>query len=324
MPEKQIIENAIANLDIQLGIKLKWMPDKLLDGKIELIWQGKTFTYIVEVKKELRTHQLNAIYDLKNTVSNLLMVANRIYPKEKEQLRLHKIPYIETNGNIYVENQNMLIWIDNMKTNTTRKEVGNRAFTKTGLKVLFQFMNNPELVNKPHRDIAHVANVALGNIPQVINGLKETGYLQKLDKKTYVWNNRKQLLERWIADYNTILKPGLQKATFKLPVNYNDVKLNINKTVWGGEPAADLLTNYLRPEKYTIYTEENQLELIKNYKFIPDPNGELTVYEKFWIQDNLKKTAPPLIVYADLVMEGGKRNLETAKMIFDEHIEPNL
>lgn len=32
----------------------------------------------------------------------------------------------------------------------------------------------------------------------------------------------------------------------------------------GGEPAADILTNHLRPEKVIIYTKDNRIDLIKD------------------------------------------------------------
>jgi hypothetical protein len=44
----------------------------------------------------------------------------------------------------------------------------------------------------------------------------------------------------------------------------------------------------------------------------------------FWDKNKFEKTAPPLLVYAELILEGGKRNNETAKLIFDEYIQPKL
>ena len=95
------------------------------------------------------------------------------------------------------------------------------------------------------------------------------------------------------------------------------------KTVWGGEAAADMLTNHLRPEKFLIYTKENRMDLIKNYRLMPDKNGEVEVLDMFWNKTE-GLTAPPIVVYADLMLEGGKRNKETAVKIYNEYIEPNL
>lgn len=54
---------------------------------------------------------------------------------------------------------------------------------------------------------------------------------------------------------------------------------------------------------------------------MPDTNGEIEVYETFWEKGYEKeKCAPPLLVYADLIINGDKRSLETAKIIYDQYL----
>jgi hypothetical protein len=126
-----------------------------------------------------------------------------------------------------------------------------------------------------------------------------------------------------MVEYPTVLRPKLVKERYRLKGDWQELVYNHHKTVWGGEPAADLLTNHLRPEKFILYTKENRTDLIKNYRLMPDINGEVEVLEMFWEQKD-EKTAPPLLVYADLMLEGGKRNKETAEIIYNEYIQPNL
>ena len=97
-----------------------------------------------------------------------------------------------------------------------------------------------------------------------------------------------------------------------------------DKTVWGGEPAGDIITNHLRPEKFIIYTKETTKDLIKNYKLFPDDDGEIGVYDMFWNNNYNTNTAPNELVYTDLMITDDKRCIETAKLIFDEYIQPNL
>ena len=106
---------------------------------------------------------------------------------------------------------------------------------------------------------------------------------------------------------------------------WKDLELDTTKTVWGGEPAAELLTNYLKPAEFTIYTGESRMELIKNYRLIPDDKGNVEVYEKIWRNDGLEhKTAPPLVVYADLMENNDRRSIETAQKIYDEYLQTQL
>lgn len=321
--EKEIIYTALENLHHNTGIEGTWQENGPLDGVLDLTVYGQKYTFVVEVKRELRTHQLQQIEDLFCQYEHFLVLANRLFPKIKEELRQKAIPYLEANGNIFLKKEGLLINVDTQKPIYIGKNKGNRAFTKTGLKVLFYLLQHKEAINLTQRELAEKANVGLGNIPQVIEGLKETGYVTPLNKRTYVWENRKTLLERWIAEYATVLRPRLVKERYALKCQWQDIALDNNKTMWGGEPAADILTNHLRPEKFLIYTQEARMDLIRNYRLMPDKNGEVEVLEMFWKQEQ-GETVPPLLVYADLMLEGGKRNKETAEKIYHEYIQPNL
>jgi hypothetical protein len=75
-----------------------------------------------EIKQELRMHQLSQIVKIKQTHPNLMVVAQRIYAREKEQLREMNIAYLEASGNIYIKVKNIWLWIDNNKATETKKK----------------------------------------------------------------------------------------------------------------------------------------------------------------------------------------------------------
>ena len=306
------------------GITHRWKQDGPLDGMLILTIYNKEIPFNVIVRKELRQYQLNELWLLHQEYENLMIFAENIFPKIKNALRNSGIAYVETNGNLFIRKKEVYFFVNTNKNINKKKNNTNRAFTKTGLKVILHFLMNKNLVNKTQREIAETTGVALGNIPLVINGLKETGYLLRLNNKKYVWENRKELLEIWINKYATELRPKLKRNNYMLKRNWKELKLNNEHTVWGGEPAADLLTNYLRPEKFILYTREDNLNLMRHYHLIPKENGEVEVLEIFWKGKSNTTTAPPLLIYTDLILEGGKRNIETAQLIFNEYIEPNL
>lgn len=321
--KQEIVHIALENLNQATGIQAVYQNEHPLDGILDMTFNGLKYTFTVEIKRELRTHQLREVENYFHRYENFLLVAKGIFPKIKEELREKGIPYLEANGNIFLKKEGLFLFIDTQKPLDVEKNKSNRAFTKTGLKVVFYLLQHKEEINITQRELAEKVKVALGNIPQVIEGLKETGYLIPLNNKNYVWENRKALLERWIAEYATVLRPKLVKERYAIKGNWKEIPLDNYKTVWGGEPAADILTNHLRPEKLIIYTKEDRMDLIKNYRLMPDKNGEVEVLEMFWKSNN-DNTAPPILVYADLVLEGGKRNKETAAKIYHEYIEPNL
>ena len=66
-------------------------------------------------------------------------------------------------------------------------------------------------------------------------------------------------------------------------------------------------------------------DIIKEYKLLPDPNGNVKVYEKFWKDhQKFKNIVPPVIAYADLIATGNRRCIETAQKIYEQHIESTL
>lgn len=322
--KEELVNIALQRLKESTGIKANWTKKGPLDGLLDLQFHNQRHSFIVEIKKEIRQHQLYQIEKFNREHKSLIVVADHIFPNVKKQLRDRGIAYLETNGNVFFQTNQTYCFVDTNKERIKRKETANRAFTKTGLKVLFYFLQDAELINKTQREIANTTGVGLGNIPQIIHGLKKTGYIISLNKQNYVWEKREELLNRWINEYASELRPKLIKGSYTIQTNWQSIKLNNQLTVWGGEPAADLLTNYLRPEKLILYTKENNIQLMKNYRLIPKDNGELEVLEMFWNNTHKKEIAPPLLIYTELIITGGKRNTETAKLIFDEFIQPKL
>jgi len=69
------------------------------------------------------------------------------------------------------------------------------------------------------------------------------------------------------------------------------------------------------------------MDMMKNYRLVPDPNGNILVYRKFWKEveeEWLTDKTNPILTYADLLLTHDMRCLETAHMIYEKHIEKNL
>jgi len=332
MGEKDIVHIALENLQKTAGIIGTWQANGVLelDGKLEITLNNQLVTLNVEVKQELRNHQLPKIIDQGKRLRPLIVIANHILPKIKEELRQKQIAYLEANGNFYLQQHGIFLWIDTQKPNKAEKDKGNRAFTKTGLKVVFYFLLNENFINLPYREIAGQTEVALGNINYVMNGLKEVGFLIKLNETQYKLHNKKELLNKWMIAYEERLRPAIKVGTFRFLKeedfnNWQNLKLIQDKTRWGGEPAGDLYTNYLRPAELTLYTKETRNDLIKNYRLIPDEKGNVKVYKKFWTYDEVTdNVVPPLLAYVDLMNTNDRRCIETAQKIYDERLQNNL
>ncbi|MEO6721706.1 MAG: type IV toxin-antitoxin system AbiEi family antitoxin [Ferruginibacter sp.] len=327
MNENEIIHGALERLAEQTGMQGRWNPTgSEPDGELDLYMPGKDLHLFVEVKKELRQYMLPNIFEMAKKYQPLMIVATNIFPTLKEMLREKKIGYLDTAGNIYAQTGTNFIWIDGNKPIKEKNTVKNRAFTKTGLKTVFYLLLNKDAINMPHRKLAEATGVALGNIKNVIEGLKEAGFILKVNDTTIKLQEKKALLDRWITGYRETLKPTLLLGRYRFwdrdkLKNWQTLPIQIGEDTWGGEPAAEYFTNYLMPTTLTLYTER-KAALLTKWTLIPDEKGDVHFYKKFWKDEinNLKEYAPPLLVYADLMMTDDPRCQETARMIYNKFL----
>jgi hypothetical protein len=326
MNELEIINRALDNLKKTTGIQAVWTDGEQYggDGGLDLFIDNREHKYLIEAKKEFRPFHLPAIYKMAEKGIQVMVIAEKIFPKVKEALRQHKIAYLEANGNLFVCDGGAYIWTDTNKPVSGEKIKEDRAFAKGGLKLIFQILLDKEWLEKPYRQIAETFGMGIGNITNIFRGLKQEGFLLATGKNKYRLVNKKELLQKWMIAYDKKLKPAIKIGAYRFLVEadfkeWKKLPLQKEKTCWGGEPAGDLLTGYLKPKILTLYTNETQTELIKNYRLVPDQLGQLQIFQKFWLDTEKKgEVIPPLLVYADLIATGDQRCLETAQKIYDE------
>lgn len=333
MNEEQlkIIYTALDSLDgnpLFSGI-WKYVVDTGERIKLNLYIGDSTLKYTVFARKEIRAQQVSRI-DTSRVSDKVIAVAGKIYPDAKKQLVTNKIPYIEANGNIFISEKNTHIWIDSNKSSSLKRVSVNRAFTKTGLKVLFHFLMNEAYLDMPYRQIASETRSSLGNITNIINALKELNFIREDALGRLTLQNKEQLTDKWIDSYEHELKPVIEIGTFRFEseldmLNWRRIPMENNNTVWSGEPGGHLLTGMLKPEQLTIYTNLNRNDLSSQYRLVRDPNGNIKVYTKFWTYSRYRNThtAPPLLVYADLLNSGIAANIAAAQRIFDDVLKTN-
>lgn len=303
----------------------QFLKDNGKDGELVLVKNGETYVFPTAIKKEYRNHHLLSLMETKNQYGQLAVIGETIPASLKQQLRANHISYIDGAGNIYLERKGLFVLIQGQKHKTRKEEYRHRAFTKSGLKVIFHLLLDKDLINTVYRTIAKTAGVSIDTVSKTISSLRTLGFIIRLDKQRLKLHQQKQLLERWIYQYGDKLKPSLFIGKFRQLTGtgtWETIEFTNSHTQWGAEPAAELLTNYLRAELLTLYTEEKIAVLMKQYRLVPDEEGKISVYKKFWNKAlNTDKTVPPLLVYADLIYSGDARNLETAKRLYEQQLQ---
>lgn len=304
------------------------------------------FRFTAEVKRWAQQTNFGAlVHEVNQRPGKGMLVADYVNPKMADKLRKLDVPFIDAVGNAYINEKPLYIFIKGNKNRVQANIIKaqdapatGRAFQSTGIKVVYALIRNPQLVTAPYRDIANIAGVALGTVGWVINDLKQGGYLIEYGKKQRRLKNKKQLLHKWVAAYLEKLRPKLFLGAFTTENEYwwKDLDEGIvdYKARWGGEVAAAKMTGHLKPEKITIYMhKEGGNKLLAENRLHKHPKGNIQIYRTFWkdeenwgneiqrFTDNMMDCVDPMIVYADLLATGDPRNLETAKIIYDERLD---
>ncbi|MEX2437455.1 MAG: type IV toxin-antitoxin system AbiEi family antitoxin [Candidatus Paceibacterota bacterium] len=325
---RAVLEKALTNFERNTGYQTEWVWYGLkhtehIDAKITFKINGKEgIERIAEIKKEIRKHHIPQLKAFATKVGPMILVAERLYPNIKILLNEAEIDWLDVAGNIHLKEKNTLIWVDH-HTTTPDKKIKNRAFTKTGLKVVFLFLHDEAWLNRTYREIAEAANVALGNIKHVLDGLKEHNFIFAKNKNVLNLKNKEKLLDQWLTAFADELKPRIQKERYKFinkEAEQNWMHMELGQdVVWGGEPAADLLIHDLKPMEFILYTNKKRTELMKDYKLVPDEDGKIEVREPYWTVENEQPNVAPLLtVYTDLMETGDPRNTNIAKRIYEK------
>lgn len=200
-----------------------------------------------------------------------------------------------------------------------------RLFKTAGLKMLFVLLARPDYVDRPYRDIAEAAGVALGTVAGLMGDMKELGYLLDLGKNGKRLQQREKLIDEWTGAYGRELAPRRKVRRFRAenPDWWKTADLRQLDVLWGGDVAADRLTGYLKPGEVTVYAKGLPGLLLQAQRMRADPQGDVAVVEEFWNfppTDTEVDTVPPLLVYADLMATGDPRAIEAAGLIHAKYL----
>lgn len=344
--EREILDKALQAVKDGTGLRLYveqtevLLNDYRVDALIKI--EGVKEILAAEVKKWAQQANLGALINqVKNLPEKGVLIADYVNPKMAEKLRQEGVQFIDTAGNAFINMLPVYVYVIGNRKEPTKfiptKDGAKRAFEPTGLKVIFIFLCNPELVNAPYREIAEKAGVAVGTVGWVLNGLKAADLIRDKGKKQErrIVNYQK-LLDRWVEAYPEKLRPKQLIGEFIADDAYWWKNIDIRKydAYWGGEIAAAKYTDYLKPQVATVYLHDIALtrllvdaRLRKATDWTGEKAGTVIIYRKFWPEkmiepdiETRKELVHPILAYTDLVATGDTRNIEVARRIYDEYI----
>lgn len=281
-------------------------------------------SFNIEVKKNLNLSKVPNIVNLPN-IKDTIIISDYIPKSMKEYLRKEKYSYIDSAGNAFIAKDNIFIFIETNKNLRSAFQPNSRAFSKSGLKVIYQLIINTDLINMPYRYIGKKSNVSIDTVSKVFQDLLKEKYILRVQEKEYKISNKENLISEWVILYNKTLRPKLKQRKYNIKQeNISNLSKICPEESLGGELGGEILTNYLIAENAIIYTDLAFVDMMKKLELIPKTDGNITLIEKFWNtidSFNEKVTVHPLLVYADLLNDPKSRNIETANLVYKKYVQ---
>ena len=319
-------------------------PDDLCfsekDGRPVLSIHSHPF-FVEFVRKIKNSHWLAP----PETSSPVLYFTEWVSPKQAEELRKSNTPFIDMRGNAFISLPGIYLFVAGRRKENPfhlgmPQRPSGKLFRKSGIKLIYLFLSDPRLdkawrnafLNRSIREIASEVGLSVGTVSELLSEMKERGFLLS-DGRFRRLVNRKDLFEQWVrgyVEYRFKMKRQCFKAkTIRWWEKY-DLAQEGFRWLWGGEPAASLLTDdYLHPSTITIYTKKLLYDLIAGEDLQQVPAGgnvewvEPFPHARFEAGKNatLRGCVHPLLVYADLISSSDDRNREAAARIYEQYLQ---
>jgi len=329
--EKEVLHKALQRLQKTTKLYVEAKNDLYEpygpDATIRIVWQNMEWYFAAEIKKTLTRGMLGGVRQQLRTYPNKgILITKYVTPQLADMLKEMDIPFVDTAGNVYIDEPPLFIFIKgNKPADKYREKPTTRAFQPTGLQVVFALLCNPGLEDMPFRTIGKIANVALGTVGWVIRDLKQMGYLIDMGKRGRRLTQKENLLNRWVTTYPDLLRPKKMLGRYRTTNIdwWKNTDLDVFQAYWGGEIAAAILTEYLKPQIITIYTPQPLGELLLKNKIKKDTHGDIEILEVFWTFEfdwPHRNLVHPILIYADLLATGDARNFETAEIVYENEL----
>jgi hypothetical protein len=298
-------------------------PDELehRDGLIRVDSPNGGQTYDLQIKSRVSPSSAASVGPGR---THLLIVTRYVPESVAQAWRARDIHFVDAAGNMFLRWPGLLVDVRGRRDSTAaRTQIQSnplRAFRPSGQKVLFALLSKPELASATYRDIAQASDTSLGTVQAVIKELVSTGHmLESVDGRRL--HRTRRLFDRWVEAYALELYPKLTFARFDSsdPNWWRSAKdaLLASGAQWGGETAANILDDYLRPARTIVYAREVPKRLVlENRLRKAQGEGDVEIRKKFWrFEPTNPLIVPTPLVYADLMASADPRQIEQAQRL---------
>ena len=262
----------------------------------------------------------------------LLVIGPRIHESSAVTFRARGIWYIDDAGNAYLRHPELVIDVRGRRGLTSMPRDGHlevgptNPFTPKRAQVGLALLSSPGLADAPFREIADRAGVSVGMAKGALDTLATAGFIEHLGSRRRLIR-ADELLNLWVSAY----PGGLAKAGTLLiargdidnwsPPYGIDFAISGEQALQGAIKHPETLVLYVHSYVHNDGRRRPPRELMMDNRWHRDPHGNVVIRELFW-RDlpgiNNVGTAPPVLVYADLLASREPRQIEVAHEMRDD------
>jgi hypothetical protein len=265
---------------------------------------------------------------MRDSGANPTLVTLYLSPDMIRACRETGVDALDLAGNATLIEGNSVVIVSGRPRTARGKAHRSRTWTKSTLRVTLALLTTPSLLERGYRDIAQNAGVSHGTVQNAVRALIDhRDVFERPDGRGLQFADKQRLIDEWVTLYPRQLRESLVIGRYRAESNdwWRDAPDLPGRCQFGGEPAAAILTEYLKPATVTAYCAETvPREWIMQARLRPDPAGNVEFLRApialAPIDGLPANVVAPLIVYADLVASGDPRNLETARMLRERYL----
>lgn len=334
----ETLSKADIDMSCQARLKAQGVPiqARSLRSRVEprtasILLEGSTGmkSYRVEITKNLNSSDLHRIRCLRTAFNDPLLVVTRHVTRQRAKLFFDEgVEFVDVGGNMNLNLPGFKLRISGEplppgfdappRPRQWRESTVRGAFAI----LLHSFEVGDDWLPLKVGWIAKQAKISVGSASKVRKDLEAMDHLTK-DKKGYLVLEREAFVDDWVDAYARILYPNLLIRSVRM----TDLELT---GIWGGESAAQRTTHYLCPGQETLYINEptsawtlRHAGQIAHAEY-SGRHHEVALRKLFWQPKPNAELTPSLLTFADLMASEEGRNIEVARMVRAEFLQPKF
>jgi len=319
-------------------IQLKRQRARAADGytPYRLIGGAVDAAVCVTVRPRLRPGEVGLLADVfaQRACENRMLFTDYVTAGLAERLREQGIWFADTQGNASINVPGkLMIHVIGHRPQPAATPKG-QYYSAAGAKAIHYLLKHGPHVHATYRDMSKASGVSIDKIGKLIRELETAGALRVHGPGDYEVVESDALLRQWVDAYEAKLGPSLLIGQYATAVELDFSSLIqqaraefAGRVVVGGEVAADVLTEHLRPSLLRLYVpEDGASDARRKLRLAPSEQGtvELCVLYSPEMADEPAipgmPVADPVFVYAELMADGDDRLIETAARLRKERL----